>query len=69
MLSPPGAGGQNAYEKNEEHVDENEAMGMELQYFTQQYGFSYFSVSNTDITVKFVTADGATIYQYTQNKH
>ena len=50
-------------------MDENEAMGMELNYFTEQYGFSYFSVSKTEITVKFVTADGATMYQYTRNKH
>ena len=68
-FSSPGAGGAHAYSKNEEHVDENEAMGMELNYFTEQYGFSYFSVSKTEITVKFVTADGATIYQYTRNKH
>ena len=41
-------------------------MGMELHYFTDHYGFSYFSISNTEIEVKFVGADGATIYQYTR---
>jgi len=61
-----GAGGKNAYSRNEEHVARNEAMGMELHYFTDHYGFSYFSISNTEIEVKFVGADGATIYQYTR---
>ena len=42
---------------------------MDLEYFNAHYGFSFFSISNTDITVKFVSADGNTIYQYTRNKH
>ena len=49
-------------------MDQNEAMGMELENFSEQNGFSYFSVSTTEITVKFVAADGATIYQYTRSK-
>ena len=65
----PGAGGKAAYSRNEENVARNEAMGMELHYFTDHYGFSYFSISNTEIEVKFVGADGATIYQYTRGKH
>ena len=65
----PGAGGKNAYSRNEENVARNEAMGMELHYFTDHYGFSYFSISNTEIEVKFVGADGATIYQYTRGEH
>ena len=65
----PGAGGKNAYSKNDEHVARNEAMGMELQHFTDHYGFSYFSISNTEIEMKFVGADGATMYQYTRGQH
>ena len=64
-----GAGGKNAYSKNDEHVARNEAMGMELQHFTDHYGFSYFSISNTEIEMKFVGADGATMYQYTRGQH
>ena len=69
ILSPfSGAGGKRAYEKSDEHVAENEAMGMNLEYFTEHYGFTFFSVSKTDITVSFVGADGIVIYQYTRNK-
>ena len=64
-----GAGGKNAYSKNDEHVARNEAMGMELQHFTDHYGFSYFSISNTEIEMKFVGADGATMYQYRRGQH
>ena len=42
---------------------------MDLEYFNHHYGFSYYSVSSTEIKVKFVNADGATIYQYTRTKH
>lgn len=62
-----GAGGKNSYGRDEDHVDQNEAMGMELENFSEQNGFSYFSVSVSEITVKFVAADGATIYQYTRS--
>ena len=68
QTSFPGAGGKNSYGRDEDHVDQNEAMGMELENFSEQNGFSYFSVSTTEITVKFVAADGATIYQYTRSK-
>jgi hypothetical protein len=64
-----GAGGESEYKKSDHNVRKNEAMGMDLEYFNHHYGFSYFSISNTDITVKFVSADGNTIYQYTRNKH
>ena len=64
-----GAGGESEYKKYDHNVRKNEAMGMELEYFNHHYGFSYFSISKTDITVKFVNADGITIYQYTRNKH
>merc|ERR1719365_177653 len=62
-----GAGGQNAYGKSDSHVAENEAMGMNLDYFTNHYGFTFFSVSKTEITVSFVGADGRVVYQYTRN--
>ena len=64
-----GAGGESEYHKHDHNVRKNEAMGMDLEYFNAHYGFSFFSISNTDITVKFVSADGNTIYQYTRNKH
>ena len=67
MSLSSGAGGKRAYEKSDEHVAENEAMGMNLEYFTEHYGFTFFSVSKTDITVSFVGADGTVIYQYTRN--
>ena len=66
MSLSSGAGGKRAYEKSDEHVAENEAMGMNLEYFTEHYGFTFFSVSKTDITVSFVGADGNVIYQYTR---
>ena len=47
---------------------ENEAMGMNLEYFTEHYGFTFFSVSKTDITVSFIGADGTVMYQYIRNK-
>ena len=69
-MCPPssGAGGKRAYGKSEEHVAENEAMGMNLEYFTEHYGFTFFSVSKTDITVSFIGADGTVMYQYIRNK-
>ena len=68
-ILPPssGAGGQNAYGKSDSHVAENEAMGMKLEYFTNHYGFTFFSISKKEITVSFVGADGSVIYQYTRN--
>jgi len=63
-----GAGGQNAYGKSDSHVAENEAKGMNLEYFTQHYGFTFFSVSKTEMTVSFVGADGTVIYQFTRYK-
>ena len=65
----PGAGGESEYHQYPHNVAKNEAMGMDLEYFDHHYGFSYYSVSSTEIKVKFVNADGATIYQYTRTKH
>ena len=62
-----GAGGQNAYGKTDEYVAENEALGMNLDFFTKHYGFTFFSVSKTEITVSFVGVDGSVLYQYTRN--
>ena len=42
-------------------------MGMKLEYFTNHYGFTFFSISKKEITVSFVGADGSVIYQYTRN--
>merc|ERR1711973_619184 len=64
-----GAGGESEYHQYPHNVAKNEAMGMDLEYFNHHYGFSYYSVSSTEIKVKFVNADGATIYQYTRTKH
>ena len=41
---------------------------MNLEYFTEHYGFTFFSVSKTDITVSFIGADGTVMYQYIRNK-
>ena len=40
---------------------------MNLDFFTKHYGFTFFSVSKTEITVSFVGADGSVLYQYTRN--
>jgi len=63
-----GAGGHSEYHQMPHNVAENEALGMDLEFFDRHYGFSYFSVSNTEISVKFVNADGMTIHQYTRTK-
>ena len=69
MFLYSGAGGKRAYGKSDELVAENEAMGMKLEFFTDNYGFTFFSVSKTNITVSFVGADGTPVYQYTRNRN
>jgi len=62
-----GAGGQSAYGQSDSHVAENEALGMELDFFTKHYGFAFFSVSKTEIKVSFVDGEGSVLYEYTRN--
>ena len=63
-----GAGGHSEYHQMPHNVAENEGLGMDLEFFDHHYGFSYYSVSNSEISVKFVNADGMTIHQYTRTK-
>ena len=57
-----GAGGVNRYSKMDRNVKKNEAKGMELKVFEEQYGFTYFVVSKDEISVYFVNSN-ISLYQ------
>ena len=42
-----GVGGANRYSKKDRNVKKNEAKGIELKVFEEQYGFTYFVYSDS----------------------
>ena len=63
-----GAGGQNRYNFNEDYVTINEQLGMEMKFFDDIYGFSYFVVGSEGIKMQFVNLYGEVIYESFRNK-
>ena len=64
-----GAGGANRYSKKDRNVRKNEAKGMELKFFEEQYGFTYFVVNKGEISVYFVNSNGEVIHHFTRERH
>ena len=64
-----GAGGANKYSIKNKNVRKNEAKGMELKFFEEQYGFTYFVVNKDVMFVYFVNSNGEVIHHFTREKH
>ena len=63
-----GAGGESKYKKYDHNVRENERLGMKLDYFWDDYGFSYFSVNKNRIAVEFVDSNTNVVYSFSRVK-
>ena len=63
-----GAEGANIYSKKDRNVRKNEAKGMELKFFEEQYGFTYFVVNKDEISVYFVNSNGEVIHHFTRER-
>jgi len=63
-----GAGGQNRYHKNDDNVEENEKLGMELKFFDDIYGFSYFVVGKEEMKLQIVNIYGEVMHESVRYK-
>jgi hypothetical protein len=63
-----GAGGANRYSKKDRNVRKNEAKGVELKFFEEQYGFTYFVVNKDEISVYFVNSNREVIHHFTRER-
>ena len=63
-----GAGGADLYRENNEYVEMNEKLGMKLKYFGEEFGFGYFSVDKSSLTVQYIGENGNVLYEYSKFK-
>ena len=63
-----GAGGKELYEEDDTNRKESEAQGMKLKYYGEEFGFGYFSVSKSALTVQFIGENNNVLYEYTKYK-
>ena len=63
-----GAGGKELYEEDDTNRKESEAQGMKLKYYGEEFGFGYFSVSKSALTVQFIGENNNVLYEHTKYK-
>ena len=54
--------------KKDQNVRKNEAKGVELKFFEEQYGFTYFVVNKDEISVYFVNSNREVIHHFTRER-